>query len=260
MKASAIVTALALLFPIASFGEVDPFEAAPDSPHPERVIERLPNSISYRQVEDGQHLYVISGIYATSPKQDIGDPGSLLGEPLIPDCLACVFDFKKLTCTFTTSRKLTYSELAYALDDIAELGGDMPYWAELEARDLEDTKEFKRIRYEIEEVKKVPPAELAWFSIPDDKKFQIPLSFGGLGQGSLLVVPSTAQCMCHSRFNIRILDPDGRVIWKQTDAAYGGVRIALSSDDELGMHNIWLRRSDHGSNSDFIISGQSIPE
>jgi hypothetical protein len=260
MKASAIVTALALLFPIISFGVVDPFEVAPDPPRPERVIERLPKSISYRQVEDGQHVYVISGIYATSPKQDIEDLGSLLGNPLIPDCLTCTFDFKKLTCTFTTSRKLTYSELAYALDDIAELGGDMPYWAEVEARDLEDTKEFKRIRYEIEEVKKEPPAGLAWFWIQDDQKFQIPLSLGGFDQGSLLVVPSTALCMCHSRFIMRILDPKGMVIWKQTDAAYGSVRIALSSDEELGMHKVWLHRSDHGANTTFVITGSRIQE
>lgn len=260
MKASATIAVLALLFSIFSFSEVDPFKAAPDPPRPERIIDKLPKSISFHQVKDGQYLYVISGIYATSPKQDIEDPGSLLGLPLIPDCLTCTFDFKKLTCTFTTSRKLTYSELAYALDDIAKLGGDMPYWAELEARDLDDTKDFKRIRYEIEEVKKEPPAELAWFWIQDDQKFQIPLGLGGFGQGGLLVVPSTAQCMCHSKFTIRILDLKGKIIWKHTDAAYGSVRVALSSDEELGIHKIWLHRSDHGTNTTFVITGHRIQE
>lgn len=255
MKAYALVTALALLFPIVSFGEVDPFEAAPDPPRPERVIERLPKSISHREIEDGQHEYVISGIYATSPKHDIEDPGALLGEPLIPDCLTCTFDFKKLTCTFTTSRKLTYSELAYALDDIAELGGDMPYWVELEARDIMPSELAGRLEYTTSTVTIDAPTGLAWFWAPDDKPLRIPLSYGGPNLGTLLIVPSTAHCMAHSRYVLRVLDGNGLLVWTDEKTLFAGVKIALSDIDKDSMHEIWIYRDDHGKEERFQITG-----
>jgi len=241
--------------------EDDPFAESDGEARPERAILKLPGGVTHKMVDETSHQYTVSDIYmGAASKEDDPKKASSTYAFLIPDVLDLNLDFKAKKATFTTSRKLTLSELAYAIDDMAELGGDIPYWAELDARDLQDTKEFTRIRYKIEEVKKDPPAELAWFWIPDDQPFQIPLSLGGFGQGSLLVVPSTAQCMCHSRFTMRILDPKGKVIWQQKDAAYGGVRIALSSDDQLGMHKIWMRRSDHGTNADFIINGQAGKE
>ncbi len=253
-----------LLFAVLSIAlaEDNPF-AKPEgeAARPERTITKLPSAVSHKMIDAARHQYTISDIYMGAASKE-GDPkeASSTYKALIPDVVDIDLDFKTKKATFSTSRELSWSELAYAIDDMAELGGDLPYWAELDARDLEDTQEFTRIRYEIQEVKKDPPTELAWFWIPDDQKFQIPLSLGGFGQGSLLIVPATAQCMCHSRFTLRILDPMGRVIWKQADLAYGGLRIALSSDDELGLHKIWMRRSDHGTNADFIITGQAIQE
>jgi hypothetical protein len=262
MKTPAIIGMLLFATLPTAPAEEDPFgESVGEAARPERSIAKLPSAVTHQMIDANRHQYTISDIYmgAASKEEDPKEASSTY-KALIPDVLDIELDFKTKKATFSTSRELSWSELAYAVDDVAELGGDFPYWAELDARDLEDTKEFARVRYEIEEVKKDPPAELAWFWIPDDQKFQIPLSLGGFGQGSLLIVPATAQCMCHSRFTLRILDPNGRVIWKQTDAAYGGIRIALSSDDELGMHKIWMRRSDHGTNAGFIIKGQANQE
>ncbi|MGF1657146.1 MAG: hypothetical protein ACFCU3_09230 [Verrucomicrobiales bacterium] len=147
----------------------------------------------------------------------------------IPDALEFHLDLKAKKATFTTSRELAFSELAYAIDDIAELGGDLPFWVELEARDLEPTKEYARLSYKVESTAQEPPSALAGFWVPKRRAFQIPFSLGGPEQGSLLVVPTTAFCMCHSRFSLRILDPEGKLIWKEETTAYGKVRIALST-------------------------------
>lgn len=136
----------------------------------------------------------------------------------------------------------------------------MPFWAELEARDLEVSKDAPIIRYGVEATSQEAPPELAWFDMPTDRAFQIPLSFGGSRLGSFLVVPSTAFCMCHSRFTLRILDPKGKVIWKEEKTAYAGVKIALGNADEFGMHKIWLTRDDHGESKQLLITGSYMGE
>jgi hypothetical protein len=242
--------------------EDDPFaKSDAEVVRPERTILKLPSAVTHKRVDAAKHQYVVTGIYmgAASKEKDPKE-GSSIYKASIPDVLDIDLNFETRKATFFTSRELSLSELAYAIDEMARLGGDIPFWAELDARDLQDSKNLTRIRYEIEDTKKEPPPKLAWFLVPDDRPFQIPLSLGGFEQGSLLVVPSTAQCMCHSRFTLRILDPEGKVIWKQEDAAFGGIRIALSSDDELGMHKIWMRRSDHGTNKNFIIRGHATQE
>ncbi len=252
---------LLAIVPTATADDTPFAEPDREAVRPERAILKLPRAVTHKMIDARKHQYTVSDIYmgAASQEKDPKDASSSY-KALIPESLDLDFDFKAKKATFSTSRELSFSELAYAIDDMAKLGGDLPYWAELDARDLETTKEFTRFRYEIETAKKEPPPALAWFWIPDDRPFQIPLSLGGLELGSLLIVPSTALCMCHSKFVIRILDPKGKVIWKQEDAAYGGVRIALSSDDELGRHKIWMRRGDHGGSNDFIITGSATKE
>jgi hypothetical protein len=262
MKPLTVIGMLLLAFLPALPAEDDPFaEPNGEVARPERKILKLPSAVTHKRIDAARHQYTVTGIYlgATSKEEDPKEASSTY-KALIPDVLDINLNFETKRATFFTSRELSLSELAYAIDDMAKLGGDLPFWAELDARDIKDTKEFKRFRYKIEDAKKEPPPELAWFWIPDDRPFQLPVSLGGFDQGSLLIVPSTAQCMCHSRFTIRILDPEGKIIWKQEDAAFGGVRIALSSDDELGIHKIWMRRSDHGTNKDFIIGGSATQE
>jgi hypothetical protein len=248
------------MLPIAS-AEEDPFaESAGEEVRPERTILKLPKAVSHRQIDPSKHEYTISDIYSASENNDELKDVALTYKALIPDSLDLDLDFKAGRATFSTSRKLTLSELAYAIDDMAELGGDIPYWVELEARELETTKDYARISYKVELTEQEPPSGLAWFWVPKDKLFQIPLSFGGPDLGSLLVVPTTAFCMCHSRFSLRVLDPEGKLIWKEEGTAYAGVKIALGNANEFGMHKIWLTRDDHGVSKRFLISGHLLQE
>jgi hypothetical protein len=242
--------------------EDDPFaESDGEAVRPERRILKLPGGVTHKVIEGTRHQYTVSDIYmgAASEEKDPEDASATYSF-LIPDVLDLDLDFKAKKATFTTSRKLTLSELAYAIDDMAKLGGDIPFWAELEARDLETTKDFARISCTVEPTEQEIPPDLAGFWVPKDKVFQIPLSFGGPDLGSLLVVPTTAFCMCHSRFSLRVLDPEGKLIWKEEGTAYAGVKIALSNANEFGMHKIWLTRDDHGVSKRFLISGHFLQE
>lgn len=240
-----------------------PFAEAPaEKERPERGIVKLPTAVAHRKINASKHEYTISGLYRgfAAKSQDPKEAASTY-EFLIPDALDLKFDFERSRATFSTSRELSLSELAYAVDDMAELGGDFPFWGELEARDLENTKDFKRIRCAIEATDAQMPPGLAWFWLPEDRAFRIPLSVGGQELGTLLVVPSTAHCMCHSRFTLRILDPQGKLIWKEEDTAYASVRIALADDEELGLlHKIWLIRDDHGESAKFLIRIRLVEE
>ena len=227
---------------------------------PPRTILKLPKAVSHRMIDATKHEYTISGIYSASAKNDELKDIASTYKILVPDSLEFDLDFKTRKAIFSTSRELTMSELAYAIDEMADLGGDIPFWVELEARDLENTKDFSHIRYTIKATAEDAPAELAWFWVPKDRAFQMPLSLGGAELGSLLIVPTTAYCMCHSKYNLRILDPEGKLIWKEEDTAYAGVRIALSHANEFGMHKIWLTRDDHGASKTFLISGHFLQE
>jgi hypothetical protein len=239
--------------------EDDPLaKSTGEEARPQRTILNLPKAVTHRMIDATMHEYTISGIYSASAKNNEFKNVASTYKIFIPDSLELDLDFKARKATFSTSRELSLSELAYAIDDMAKHGGDIPFWVELESRDLENTKDFARIRYTIEATDEDPPPELAWFWVPKDRAFQVPLSLGGSELGSLLVVPSTAFCMCHSKFNLRILDPEGKLIWKEEDTAYAGVRIALSNADEFGMHKIWLTRDDHGESKKFLISGHFI--
>jgi hypothetical protein len=248
------------MLPVAS-AEEDPFAASTgEEVRPKRIVLKLPKAVSYRQIDSQIHEYTISGIYSASANKEERRDVASIYKTLIPDSLDLDLNFEARSATFSTSGKLTLSELAYAIDDMAKLGGDIPFWVELEARDLEATKDYTRISYTVEPTEQEPPSELAGFWVPKDKEFKIPLSLGGSELGSLLIVPTTASCMCHSRFSLRVLDPEGKVIWKEEGTAYAGVKIALSNANEFGMHKIWLTRDDHGVSKRFVISARFLQE
>jgi hypothetical protein len=243
------------------FAEENPFAKARLAPErPERMILKLPKSITHRELKASMHEYTISGIYRGAAAKSMDPKESASNTKImIPDALDLDFDFKLGKATFSTTRKLSLSELAYAIDDMAELGGDIPYWAELEARDLQRTKQFARLRYTIKATDEIPPDDLAWFWIPRDREFRMPLITTASDLGNLLVLPSTAYCMCHSRFSLRILDSEGEVIWEDQDTAYAWVKIAIANDpDEPGTHKIWLTRDDHGESAQFLIRGHFL--
>lgn len=262
MKYLAIIGMLLFAVLPTATAEEDPFaEAGSEAVRPERAILKLPRAVAHREIDATRHQYSITDIYkGYASKHEDPKEASSSYSFLIPDVLEFDLDLKAKKAIFFTSRALSLSELAYAIDDMAALGGDIPFWAELEARDLESTKGYARIRYVVVPTDEEPPAELAGFWMPKDKAFQIPLSFGGPDLGSLLVVPTTAFCMCHSRFSLRVLDPEGKLIWKEEGTAYAGVKIALSNANEFGMHKIWLTRDDHGVSKRFLISGHFLQE
>lgn len=248
---TALIAALWLVALLHVGAQEDPFADSPsDPPRPEREIVTIPKAISYESV-DGSHVYTIKGIYVTSPKHNIDDPGSLV-EAFIPDCENCTFDFAKRICTIRTKRKLTNSELAYAIDDIARMGGDMPYWAELDARDMPDA-DVADLDFVIEEFKGEFPKKVAWFWLSGDQPFETPFGITSLYHYKVRIVPMTAYCMCHSRYCIRVLDTEGKVIWIDSKTAYAAVSVALSeADDGLG-HELLIRRNDHGGDACFTL-------
>ncbi|WP_341405386.1 hypothetical protein [Luteolibacter soli] len=243
-------------------GEGDPFAeaGAKEEVRPVRVIAKLPGAVTHRAIAEGKHEYGIAGIYAASVRNGMAEKVEGMYEVLIPDAVEMRVDFKERRATFVTSRELSLSELAYAVDDMAKMGGDIPYWAELEARDLKGSEDFKQLTYVVEATSGEAPAGLAWFAVPRDEEFRMPLGFGGPSVGSVVVTPATAYCMCHSQFHLRILDPKGKVIWEDEGTAYGSVRIALAEEKDpeaaAPLHEIRLVRDDHGETKSFVIRGK----
>ena len=218
----------------------------------ERKITVMPKSVTYKKAAEDKHLYTVAGIYQTSVEQKLELPDVRSNYRfLMPECTGVELDFANRRCVFTTSRALALPELADAMDEMAELGGDLPYWAELEARDLPEGGVLP-LPYTLSATNAAPPAGLAWLHANDDREFRMPIGQVG-DHGTLLIVPSTAFCMCHSRYVIRILDPEGKVAWKDTVTAFAGVRIALADAEGFGRHEIWLKRDNHGEKEKFLI-------
>ena len=261
MKTMTIIGGLFVAVLSTMHAEDDPFAKTAEEPaRPDRKILKLPKAVTHSLIAASKHEYTVSGIYSGAAKNKAVENVASVYKSCIPNALDVALDFKASKATFSTSRELSYSELAYAIDDMAELGGDIPFWFELEARDIEITTEYNRSRYTIQATTKDAPSELAWFWVPEDRVFTIPLNVGAPELGSLLIVPSTAFCMCHSSFTLRILDPEGKLIWKDEASAYAGVKIALSNAKDSAMHRIWMNREDHGKSKQFLISGHMVKE
>jgi len=234
--------------------EPGPFAAPePDPPRPERVISKLPQSVTCQKGDGGVYAYGISKIYNAPDGKNGEDSLSSIYEALVPACISFKLSLEDRSCTFSTSRELTLSELAYALDDMAELGGDLPYWAELEARDIPRSELAGKRIYSTLPVTTNTPSGLAWFWLLDDQPFRIPLGSSVPESGSLLIVPSTAQCMCHPRYVLRILDEKGLLVWSDERNLFAGVKIALTDLDNDSVHEIWIERDDHGEKARFQI-------
>lgn len=220
--------------------------------------EKLPGSISIRQLKPHQYEYTISGIYGDHSKLDVSRGDYLRAfEAMIPSCTKFNLNMKQNTAIFSTSRILKFQELVDTIDGLAGLADLIPYWAELEARDLPTREGRQGINYRLEQFNGVVPAELAWFSLPQDGKFETPLGVGPGAYGRLNMVRATAHCMAESRITLRVIDRDGVVIWKHNSETYGSLRVALGGDIEPGLHKIWVWRracSDSGDNF-FLIRG-----
>ena len=250
------VAAIASFIGIALvLAEDDPFSNPTTQsiePRPLRDIEDLPKAITYRHNDDGTHIYVVSGIYAHSSDRDRpSDRSDVLG--YVPECIDAIFDFESRRLEMTTSRRLTLSELAYAIDDLAFSGGDVPYWDELEARDIKKSSLFSNKAYELASYSGEVPMHLAWLSIPKWKPLTTAFSYDLVEQGKLLITPTTAHCMAHSRFSVRVLDAEGRVIWQDLNTLVADLRIALTDIDRDGSHDVIIDQNDHGKSTRFLL-------
>ena len=255
MKSFTIVALLYLApLPILQ-AEDDPFTQSTPEARPQRTIAKLPKSITYKKIHAKQHEYTVSGIYnASENNEQLKDVASIY-KACIPDSVAMSLDFKAMKATFSTSRELSLSELAYALDDMAELGGDLPYLVEMESRDILPSDLAARLQYNTSPIESEAPSSLAWLGGPGDQPLRIPISFGGPGLGTLLIVPSTAHCMADSRYVVRILDGEGLLIWADEKTFFAQITIATSDVDNDSIHEIWINRDDHGHKARFQIKG-----
>lgn len=277
------ITILLLVFAAAVLGQdsVPLSDASSTEDSPSRDVSSMPASITYEMVDEKKHRYSISGIYsasqkameeakthksdshsggfATNPFATDGDSGlsdnypASIYQGTVPDCDEFRVDFETKICTFLTSRKLRLPELATAIDQMAEIGGDIPYWRELEARDIAKSDHYSETNYTVAEEKENFPSNLAWFGVPGDRQISTLIAINGFDHGQLVFTPTTAHCMAHSRFAIRVLEPDGRLLWHQDSIALASVRFAIADLDSDGFHEILLDRDDHGQASRFLI-------
>lgn len=215
-----------------------------------RKIIKMPSGITHHRA-GGKSTYVISGIIRHTPELKLNE-ANRAHQLLIPDCSGFRLDRSGRKCSFVTTEELPLSELADTIDLLAKKGGEVPYWAELEARDL-PVSEKGDVSYKITSSTKKIADDLHWVSLQKDESFETAITLSSEGTGRILIVPSTAMCMCHSRYSIRILDAEQKVIWRDDREAYGSIRVAIADIDGDKSQEILLSRSDHGKDGNFVI-------
>lgn len=215
---------------------------------------KLPSSIQYTKVAEDEHLYKISGIYNFLGREEMASGMAPVYRNLVPACRKFDIDYASLVCTLVTTVELPISELAYSMDEIARLGGEMPTFTELEARDLPKSPLGETLSYVIQQKAPEGSEKLEWLDMPEDGSvLRLPLDLGSQGAGTLFIVPATAHCMVHSIFVIRVLDSEGRVIWQEGETAYGTIQLALQPPSAGQAQAFYLFRNNHGIEDDFFI-------
>lgn len=237
--------------------EDDPFAEGfvpePEPPRPERLINRVPASIVGKAGKDGGWSYTIAGFYSGEITEEDAEDLASTYSAFIPDSTGVRIDVQQRTCTIETSRELTKSELAYAVDDLAYQGGGMPSWLELEARDLPKSEFFDKKHFALEKFPGDFPNGLAWNALRSDEPFSVPFELRQFAGGELLINPTTAYCICHSRFAIRVRSRESGVIWHDDAALFGAIRVATTDLNSDGAHEVLLRVTDHGKESQLIL-------
>jgi hypothetical protein len=226
------------------------------TPGSAQATAELPKSIGHERNPQGHHVYSVPVVRlnATDRRSDTLD----YYKYLLPECFELKLDEKKQVVTFSTKRELTTTELAEALNHMAADSGEMPYWLEVEARDLPKSPTFRPDYFKVTKLKELPKG-LAWFGAPTKAVLQLPLELLPLSIGTLHVTPSTAHCMAHSRFALRVLDEAGKVIWQEDTLALATSEFAVADVDEDGVHEVYLRRNDHGKVDFFLITQLAKP-
>lgn len=255
-----------------------------------RLIEKLPDSIQFEILNNGKCRYTIDRIYdasyrtkmsyeeslenETESEPDSDDP---FGKPdyeyylsdnypaheyesMVPDCEEFHFDFPNRKCFFITSHELDPSKLADTIDQMAWAYGDLPYWHELEARDIPRSEHFDEGCYTIEDYEKEWPPNTAMFRAIRDRPIATQFVVHPAIQGEVLITPSTAHCMLHSRFALRILDMNGELLWLNDETLCADVVFAVSDIDNDGFHEILIDQNDHGETSRLVIRRNQTPK
>lgn len=229
----------------------EPPPAAAETPAP---FSKLPTSIEYSKIAEDEHHYKISGIYNFLGREEMADGMAPVYRNLVPACRKFDIDYAALVCTLVTTVELPISELAYSMDEIARLGGELPTFTELEARDLPKSPLEGTLSYAIQHKAAEGSEKLEWLDMPEDGSvLRLPLDLGPHGAGTLFIVPATAHCMVHSIFVIRVLDSEGRVIWQEGETAYGTIQLALQPPSPGHTQAFYLFRNNHGIEDDFFI-------
>jgi hypothetical protein len=215
----------------------------------------LPTSVTHTR-EGEKHFYSVANIFAGATFKIPSETGSYYTGKF-PDSLDASIDLKQRKFTVSTSRPLSVQELQKAFDEAAWEGGDLPYWTELQLRDTPKSPRFAASLFRVKPLKREHPKGLAWFGVSKLDMLRLPIMLAYNHKGTLLVSHTTAHCMAHDRFAIRILDAEGRVLWQDQEVALASCGFALVDQDGDGIHEILLDRDDHGTRSRFVITNTS---
>jgi hypothetical protein len=250
---------------IAAVPEPTPYVSILSGTGAIRNIRRLSNAISHTRLDSGRHAYTVSGIYlpesgmTREQLEEVYRDGGVT-QLVCPDRFDWKFDLDKKTCTFEVGRELRLSELAEIIDNSAWFGGHLPYWEELECRDIPKSDRFSDHRYSVAEIHAVPlPSHSDWVDLSTERKNSMPISIAKDLEGTLRITASTAHCMAESRFALRILDENGKVLWVDDTTLYGSFRVALTDLNSDGVQEILLHRTSHSQDAFFLIRPAAKP-
>lgn len=210
-----------------------------------------PKSIKYEQRE-GRHIYTILGIRSGNSENE-KDRAHYYKAGL--NWYDVKLDLKNNTCSFIAAEPVQILDFRTFLDYSGTVSGELPYWAELEARDLLEAPGPSAMQVTVTPAPKPFPDALAWFVMKSGEGFplQLPVQFGYGHTGALLITPLTSMCMSHDRFVLRLLDSTGKVMWKDDTIAYGYIKLALVDRDGDLFHEVLIDREDHGEKAQFKL-------
>lgn len=238
----------------------EPAEPPPKPEIPNRGVVKLPGSITQKGLESGQHEYRIVGLYPADEGRAPDDSASYCASTfkyLLEEDAEVEAELMDGSLVIRSSKEIPYDTLAFAIDGVAAGGGEVPTWVELVARDLKKSEHFDPNHYQVAKFDDDFPAGLAWLGMSRTEELRLPFVTKFGSTGTLLVRPTTARCMCHSRFAIRILHEDGTIVWEEADPAYGAVQIAMADTDGDRIHEIYFETSDHGKSTRYVIKPKS---
>lgn len=223
---------------------------------------RLPSSVVHTLNPEGQHVFTILGI-ADVPayvKDDI-EKGVFAQRPLdnfkptIPGLVAFEINHQERKATLITSSPPSLAELTAAINETAKSRGDFPSWSELEARDIGKAAAFSDSSYTVSKPEAPPPAGLAWCHLLPNGTFSFsaPFSDGGPVPGRILIHSAPVPLGTQKHHTIRILDPDGKLIWTRTlPVPHGSLAIADTNND--GAHELLLHWTEKETESRLLIA------